>query len=325
MSAEEAPALNGILLVNKPRGLASKRISTVLSKILPKGRIGHLGTLDPLADGLLPILLGKATRLQDYLITLKKAYRCQVKLGYETDTLDLEGQIQQTKPIAPFTASELVERVHLLLGASSQLPPIYSAVKFQGKALYKYARNGQGDQISFERLARPIFIYEAKSLGCNEDSFSFEVVCSKGTYIRVLAQRLALELANLGTVTTLTRTQCAGFGLERSVSLEDIQHTGFLQSDAFKKAFVPIEELEIGLPKVQVVNDRLCKNLMMGQSIQSQLGVEGDLRGLENIKDDSISPERILIFDANRKALALGTISPADNGHFAISITRSLR
>ncbi len=322
MQGVQAP-LNGILLINKPKGLVSTRVGKVLQRKLPVARIGHLGTLDPLACGLLPILLGTATRLQDHLLDLKKTYICKIQLGIATDTLDLEGRITDEQKIVPFSEEAAQQVVVGLLGHSTQLAPLYSAVKYKGKALYKYARANQADEV--ERLPRNIFIYSARLLEITADSLTFEASCSKGTYIRVLAQRIASELGNIGAVSSLSRTECAGYSLSEALPFEMFEGPEPLHDDSWQKGFIAIEDVKVELPRLQMASEQCCQKLMMGQVVPLPQGFRNEFSGGGNAKGDSISSKRILIFDVQMKALALGFLSRDAVGNPAVAISRSLR
>lgn len=184
--------MDGILIVNKPKSFTSHDVVNIVRKTLNIKKVGHTGTLDPNATGVLPILIGKATKLSKYLIEHDKEYIATVKLGEKTNTGDAEGQIirkdANLKNILKELNEEKVRKVlNLFLGKQKQVPPIYSSIKINGKKAYEYARNGQ--EIKLE--SRDIEIYEIELLKLKEDEMKFRVVCSKGTYIRSLCEDIA--------------------------------------------------------------------------------------------------------------------------------------
>lgn len=191
---------SGLLIINKPKNYTSHDIVNVVRKKLNTKKVGHTGTLDPDATGVLPILIGTATKISKYLIEHKKAYIATIKLGYKTDTGDSSGKvIKEDKHFQEIDNKEIENVLVSFLGKQKQVPPMYSAIKVGGKKLYEYAREGK----TLEVQAREIEIYDIDLKGCNKDEISFEVNCSKGTYIRTLCEDIAEKL---GTIRLYERT-----------------------------------------------------------------------------------------------------------------------
>lgn len=185
--------MNGILIVNKPKNFTSQDVVSKVKKILNEKKAGHTGTLDPLATGVLPVLLGNSTKLSKYLIEHDKVYVAKIKLGQRTDTGDIEGKVIEEKSVPEISVEKIKKALESFLGKGQQIPPMYSAIKINGKKLYEYARNGE----SVEVPPRNIEIYSMKLLEIEEKQIKFEVSCSKGTYIRTLCENIA---ETLGTV-----------------------------------------------------------------------------------------------------------------------------
>ena len=210
--------LNGFLVVDKPYDMGSTKVVSILKHFLHPTKIGHAGTLDPLATGVLPIAFGKATRLIPYVMQGKKTYQFTIKWGVETDSDDLAGKEIVTSDKIP-TEEEIRSVLPRFLGEIMQTPSVFSAIRVNGKRAYDLARGGQ----KVELKARPITIYDLKVLKTEPDSTTFEVQCSKGTYVRTLAHDMAHALNTVGVVTMLHRTCCASFDLTQAVSLDEIK------------------------------------------------------------------------------------------------------
>ena len=184
--------MDGILIIDKPKGCTSHDIVNILRKELKTKKIGHTGTLDPNATGVLPILVGQATKISKYLIEHDKTYQVEMKLGEETDTLDSEGKIIKKQETKVLDEKKIKEVLNSFIGKQKQIPPIYSAIKINGKKAYEYARKGQEVEIP----PREIEIYDIKFISYSNDTIQFEVKCSKGTYIRTLCKDIAKRTRN---------------------------------------------------------------------------------------------------------------------------------
>ena len=212
--------MNGILNILKPVGYTSHDVVAVLRRCLHTRKIGHTGTLDPSATGVLPICIGRATRVSDILVNSDKEYVAEIRLGASTDTQDSDGTVISTSTIRA-TYTDVASACKHFTGDIEQIPPMYSAVKVDGKKLYELARKG----IEVERKPRKVTIYKIDILDFEEDEqiLKVRVSCSKGTYIRTLAHDLGVYLKTYGHITSLTRTKSSLFSIENSISLEKIE------------------------------------------------------------------------------------------------------
>ncbi len=227
--------MDGLLLINKPSGLTSHDIVFRLRKILQTKKIGHTGTLDPNATGVLVVLVGRATKILPYLENSDKVYRAQMKLGVMTDTEDIWGKITAEREIVPIDDFDAL--CQSFVGKQMQVPPMISSIKVNGKKLYEYARNNE----YVERKARPIEIYSIETM----DEFSFRVHCSSGTYVRSLCRDIADKSGNLGIMSSLVREQVGKFELSQCQTLEEIEEKGaHLYSISEALAHLPRIDLE---------------------------------------------------------------------------------
>ena len=201
--------LSGSLLINKEIGLTSRQEVNNISRKLGEKKAGHIGTLDPFADGLLIVLLGSSTKISPFLEVMDKTYLATLKLGEKTNTGDLTGEVIETKEIPELTKSKIIEVLNTFLGKSAQIPPIFSALKVNGKPMYKYARKG----IEIERKPREIEIYKIYLVNFEKDEITFLAKVSKGTYIRTLGEDIAVKLGTVGHLTKLTRTEIGPYSL----------------------------------------------------------------------------------------------------------------
>ncbi len=214
--------MNGLILLDKPEGITSFTAVAIMKRVYGTKRVGHTGTLDPLATGVLPILIGRATRLSNFILEGEKRYTAGIRLGIKTDTLDITGEILEQKEFS-VTEDELRNVINSFLGKSFQVPPMYSAIKIGGKKLYELAREGQ----TVERKPREIEIKEINLLDFDGENFSVDVLCSKGTYIRSLADDIGKRLGCGAVMTSLRRTATVGFSIEECATLEEIkEHPG---------------------------------------------------------------------------------------------------
>lgn len=210
--------MNGIIVVNKPSGITSRDVVNSVCKILGTKKVGHTGTLDPLADGVLVLCVGKATKLVDVITSNDKEYVAMVKLGILTDTLDVDGKVLE-KRNCYVNKQELIKVLKSFIGKYNQEVPIYSAVKINGKKLYEYARNGE--KIVLPK--REVNVKAIELLDLNNDSYSFKVTVSKGTYVRSLIKDINDKLGIIGVMSKLTRTRQGRFKIEESYSINDIE------------------------------------------------------------------------------------------------------
>ena len=215
--------MNGVILINKEKGISSFGVVAKIRKILNIKKVGHSGTLDPNATGLLPILIGNGTKISKYLIEHDKTYIAKLKFGIKTDTADSEGEVIKKDDFKLNKKNEdLYKNVfNSFIGKSTQIPPIYSAIKVDGKKLYEYARKNEEVEIK----PREIEIYNIKIISINydENEIDFEVSCSKGTYIRTLCEDIAKKLETCGYMKELKRTRIDNFKLEDAITLEELE------------------------------------------------------------------------------------------------------
>ena len=247
--------MNGIIVINKPKNCTSHDIVAQVKKIV-KEKVGHTGTLDPNATGVLPLLLGKATACSKYLISHDKTYKVLLQLGKKTDTLDIEGKILEEKEVdLKELTKQKVEKVFKdLIGKQEQMPPMYSAIKINGKKLYEYARKGE----KIEVKPRTIELYSMKLLKIDEikKQISFIVSCSKGTYIRSLCEEVAERLNTIGYMQELERTQVGIFNLENSVTVGELEQN-INNVEWLEKNIITVEKFFRKKDKINLDNRKL--------------------------------------------------------------------
>jgi tRNA pseudouridine55 synthase len=262
--------IHGILLLDKRLGISSNRALQEVKRLFNANKAGHTGSLDPLATGLLPICFGEATKVSGMMLDDDKRYKVVVQLGIRTDTGDLEGSIVETRPVPEFT----VEGIHGILekftGAIDQIPPMYSALKQNGKKLYELARDG----ITVERKARSITIFELKLLAVSKDTLALEVHCSKGTYIRSLAEDIGQELGCGATVKELRRIEAGQFGIEQAKSLEQLQE---LDDPQLLATLIAVDFPLQTIPAVYL-NEQQAASTRQGQCLAFAENVLGSVR-----------------------------------------------
>lgn len=231
--------MNGILIVNKPKDFTSQDVVSKIKKILNEKKAGHTGTLDPMATGVLPVLLGNSTKLSKYLIEHDKVYVAKIKLGQKSSTGDSEGEIIEEKAVPQISVAKIEEILKTFLGKQKQIPPMYSAIKVNGKKLYEYARSGEKVEVP----EREIEIYSIKLLNVVDTEIEFEVSSSKGTYIRTLCEDIAESLGTVGYMSSLHRTVVDKFKIEDSYTFEEIEKGDFkiLTMEEVFKEFPRIE------------------------------------------------------------------------------------
>ena len=255
--------MNGILIVNKSKGYTSHDIVAKVKKITGE-KVGHTGTLDPLATGVLPLLIGKGTLCSKYLMNHDKTYKVVLKLGIKKSTGDEEGDIIQEDVVDEGILDENNVKTVLqtFLGEQEQIPPIYSAIKVNGKKLYEYARKGQEVEVE----PRKITIYDIQLLKINKENreIQFEVSCSKGTYIRSLCEDIAERIGTVGYMKELQRTRVGIFTIEQSVLVED------LNKENVEKHIITIEKLFENLENIEL-NERKLQLFLNGVKLSFDL------------------------------------------------------
>lgn len=247
--------MDGIIIINKTKGCTSHDIVYKIKKMLNK-KVGHTGTLDPMAEGVLPILIGKGTQLSKYLINHDKKYIVELQLGIKTDTADSEGKIIEEKTLnkTKLSKENITNVLQTFIGKQEQIPPIYSAIKVNGKKLYEYARKGQ----EVELKPRQIEIYDIKLIdySMDEKQIKFEVFCGKGTYIRSLCEDIATKFETVGYMKSLKRTQVGNFKIDNSITIEELKNLienneNIDIDDILKNKIITVEEI---FEKFQSIN-----------------------------------------------------------------------
>lgn len=276
--------ISGVFLLNKPLGISSNGALQKVRWLFRAQKAGHTGALDPLASGLLPICLGEATKFSHYLLDSTKRYQTTIKLGNSTTTGDVEGEIFLEKEVPELTEEKILEALTKFTGDILQVPPMYSALKKDGRPLYELARQG----IEIEREARPIHIFSIELLSYAHDSITLDITCSKGTYIRVLGEDIAQALNTYGHLTYLHRTQTGQFELIPNYTIEYLESLTEMEREALLlPVYAPIDHF----PKIQAPEGR----------------AEYFSRGMES-NIDHAAEEQVVVFDGD-KCLGLAEIT----------------
>lgn len=246
----------GVLNINKPRGVSSSFVVVKLKKLLNTKKVGHMGTLDPLAQGVLSICVGRATKLFDYFLKKQKTYIATFEFGYQTSTLDLEGEIEEKTKILP-TKEDLIFATQKMLGKSFQLPPKYSSKKIAGQKACDLVRSGK----EVELKPCEIEIYDFKLLNeVSANTYEFKITCSAGTYIRSIARDLASVVGSLATMTKLVRTKSGNFTLDTAIDFDSLENINL------KEKLIPLEEVLKDYKKIEITNEQL-KTLLDGKKL----------------------------------------------------------
>ncbi|MBO5879626.1 MAG: tRNA pseudouridine(55) synthase TruB [Clostridia bacterium] len=233
---------SGVIIIDKEEGITSQGAVNRIKRLFGCKKAGHTGTLDPLATGVLPILIGRAVKASDFLLTGDKHYGAIMLLGTETDTEDITGKVLSVSDFIP-DEKEVMSAVNSMLGASKQIPPMYSAIKIDGKKLYDLAREGK----TVEREARPIFIHEIKCERLSEKEYKLDIKCSKGTYIRTVCADIGKKLGCGATMKTLRRLSAAGFEIGEAHTLTEIEN---MSEEEREKLITPTEKIFENLKKI---------------------------------------------------------------------------
>lgn len=266
--------VDGILILDKPIGCSSNQALQQVRKLYRARKAGHCGSLDPLATGILPVCLGEATKFSSYLLGANKTYRAICRLGETTTTGDAEGEVVERRPVT-VDAKQVERSLTQFVGEIEQIPPMYSALKHQGKRLYQLAREG----IQVERKARRVTIYQLVLLSCSSDSMSFEVSCSKGTYIRTLAEDIGAVLGCGAHLTALRRSAVDSFLEQDGISIEQLQEQEQQDRDQLDALLLPVTRAVTQFPEL-VLDASSC--LMISQGKRIQLGMS-ELAGLRQL------------------------------------------
>ena len=241
-------AVHGILLLDKPVGLSSNAALQQVKRIFNAQKAGHTGSLDPLATGVLPVCLGEATKITSYLLDSDKKYQGMVKLGVRTNTADLEGDIVESRPVPVLSDKTIEMALDSFRGEISQIPPMHSALKLNGKPLYELARQG----IEVEREPRNVKIYDLKKLSFDVDELEIFVHCSKGTYIRTLAEDLGEVLECGGHLKALRRVAAGPFDIKQSITLDKLMEVAKQGQQALDKLLLPMHSALVDWPEINL-------------------------------------------------------------------------
>ncbi|MDD6762934.1 MAG: tRNA pseudouridine(55) synthase TruB [Clostridiales bacterium] len=256
--------MNGVVIVDKPKGKTSHDVVAALRRVYKTRRVGHTGTLDPLADGVLPVCVGNATKAADMLTSADKSYTAVLELGKRTDTLDIEGSLLEQRPV-DVTEEEIRAVIGEFKGEQYQLPPMYSAIKQNGRKLYELAREGK----EVERTPRKINIYSLDILKIELPYIKIDVRCSKGTYIRSLCDDIGRRLGCGAVMTELRRTEAAGFKISQAYTLEQLN-----EMEEPEAALIPTDSLFAQLPQIRL-NEKQERSIINGVRMTWRGGAEG--------------------------------------------------
>ena len=284
--------MDGIIIINKPKNYTSHDIVRKAKKLLNE-KVGHTGTLDPNATGVLPLLIGKGTLLSKYLIEHDKIYEAVLKLGEKTDTADGEGKVLESQNVEQsILKKENIEKIfNNLEGKQEQIPPMYSAIKLNGKKLYEYARKG----VEVEVKPRTIEIYKLELIKVENMEITFRVSCSKGTYIRTLCEKIAEELGTIGYMKDLKRIQVGEFNIKDSITIEELEN-----QEIVSNKFITIEKYFNDYEKI-VLNERKLQLFLNGVQLTYELkdGIykiykENEFVGIGTVKNKLLKRDIIL-------------------------------
>ena len=280
--------MDGIINVYKEEGFTSHDVVAKLRGILHQKKIGHTGTLDPAAVGVLPVCCGKATKVCELLTDKDKSYRAVCKLGIETDTQDTTGTVLQEFDISGITEEDIIRCVSKFEGDIMQVPPMYSALKVNGKKLYELAREGK----TVERKARPVTISEIKvsDIDIENGTFTMDVTCSKGTYIRTLCHDIGKELGIAAAMQQLTRTRVSVFEIENAYRLSDIQKLADESIDKVQEITMQVDALFDNYRSLHIKQE-YASYLANGNTLSEKMFMESDISPQIN--------ENFLIYDEN--------------------------
>ena len=291
--------MNGVLNIFKPKGMSSFDAVRIVKKVAGTGKVGHTGTLDPEATGVLPICIGKATKIIDYIMNSEKVYEVTLKLGIRTTTYDLEGEVLEEKDCNHLTDVEILQAVNSFIGEYSQVPPMYSALKQNGVRLYELARKG----IEVEREGRLITIYNIEDIKINNPYISMKVSCSKGTYIRSLCYDIGEKLGVFATMTELNRAKTSVFSQEESININDLTKENINEYilsmeealEKYDKIIVRGKYVNLLINGVRVGDNRFTNDKVINQKLYRVYDEENNFIGLGKKNDLGFKIEMLLI------------------------------
>lgn len=291
--------MNGVLNIFKPKGMSSFDAVRVVKKVAGTGKVGHTGTLDPEATGVLPICIGKATKIIDYIMDSEKVYEVTLKLGIRTTTYDLEGEVLEERDPSHLTEEEILNAINSFKGEYSQIPPMYSALKQNGVRLYELARKG----IEVERKGRLVNIYNLEDIKINNPYISMKVACSKGTYIRSLCYDIGEKLGVFATMTQLNRAKTSVFSQEKSININELTKENindYILSmeealEKYDKIIVNKKYAKLLVNGVRVADGRFTKDKVINNKLYRVYDDENNFIGLGERNDAGFKIEKLLI------------------------------
>ena len=291
--------MNGVLNIFKPKGMSSFDAVRVVKKVAGTGKVGHTGTLDPEATGVLPICIGRATKIIDYIMDSEKVYEVILKLGIRTTTYDLEGEVLEERDPSHLTEEEILNAINSFKGEYSQIPPMYSALKQNGVRLYELARKG----IEVERKGRLVNIYNLEDIKINNPYISMKVTCSKGTYIRSLCYDIGEKLGVFATMTQLNRAKTSVFSQEKSININELTKENindYILSmeealEKYDKIIVNKKYVKLLVNGVRVADGRFTKDKVINNKLYGVYDDENNFIGLGERNDAGFKIEKLLI------------------------------
>ncbi len=296
--------IDGILNIYKEKGFTSHDVVAKLRGILHQKKIGHTGTLDPDATGVLPVCCGKATKVCDLLTDKDKSYRAVCQLGVETDTQDMSGEVLNRGDFSQITEEQLKECILSFQGDIMQIPPMYSALKVNGKKLYELAREGK----TIERKPRPVTIHEIVlvDVDMEKGQFTIDVICSKGTYIRTLCHDIGQKLGCLAAMESLLRTKVSVFELEEAYTLSQIENMMKEGEDKLMQVLCQVDSLFPSYPKLQI-KDEFAAKLSNGNPLIMKFlkTFETERKNMQEIISSLAEGDCLLVYDEDGKFKAV--------------------
>ena len=298
--------MNGVLNIFKPKGMSSFDAVRVVKKVAGTGKVGHTGTLDPEATGVLPICIGRATKIIDYIMDSEKVYEVTLKLGIRTTTYDLEGEVLEEIDPSHLTEEEILNSINSVKGEYSQIPPRYSALKQIGVRLYELARKG----IEVERKGRLINIHNLEDIKINNPYISMKVTCSKGTYIRSLCYDIGEKLGVFATMMQLNRVKTSVFSQEKSININELTKENindYILSmeealEKYDKIVVNKKYVKLLVNGVRVADGRFTKDKVINNKLYRVYDDENNFIGLGERNDAGFKIEKLLITEEKSNA-----------------------
>ena len=292
--------MDRIFNINKPTGMTSHDVVYKVRKILKTKKVGHTGTLDPDAQGVLPICVGRATKISDLILNKEKEYICELTLGIETDTYDTSGEVLEKHSTEHLTEEEVIKAINTQVGDIMQYPPIYSALKVNGKKMCDLARSGRADEIEIK--ARPVTINFIDILEMNLPKVKIKVSCSKGTYIRSVCHDIGKELGVGGCMSYLQRTKSGVFDIERAITLEELEK--YRDEDTLMEHSYSVEEVLVEFPYL-VLHENAVKYYSNGGKIEERRFIEG------NYKESS--SKRVRVYSNEKEFIGVGILKKEED------------